>query len=81
MNMTRATKVDAANAWQLTNAEITLRRQMMELLAFFRRHIPGFEQTYIVTSGLQAGVRESRRIVGDYVLQAQDIIEGWSSPM
>ena len=80
VNMTRATKVDAANAWQLTNAEIALRRQMMELLAFFRRHIPGFEQTYIVTSGLQAGVRESRRIVGDYVLQAQDIIEGVEFP-
>ena len=80
VNMTRATKIDATDAWQLTKAEIALRRQMMELWRFFQKEIPGFEQTYIVTSGPQAGVRESRRIVGDYVLQASDIVEGVEFP-
>lgn len=76
VNMTRAIQVDATNPWQVTEAEITLRRQMVELLDFFKKHIPGFEKTYIVNSGPQAGIRESRRIVGDYVLQASDIVEG-----
>lgn len=76
VNMTRATQVDATDAWQLTEAEIVLRRQMMQLLDFFKNRIPGFENTYIVTSGTQSGVRESRRIVGDYVLEASDIVEG-----
>ena len=79
VNMTLATKVDAANAWQLTNAEIALRRQDDGTTAFFRRHIPGLRDLY-VTSGLQAGVRESRR---SWRLRAAgpDIIKGWSSPM
>lgn len=80
VNMTRAIQVDATNAWQLTQAEITLRRQMMQLVRFFQKRIPGFERTYLVNSGTQSGVRESRRIVGDYMLAAADIVEGKEFP-
>lgn len=80
VNMTRAIKINATDVWQLTEAEIVLRKQMMELVGFFRKNIPGFEKTYIVTSGTQAGVRESRRIMGDYVLTSTDIVEGVEFP-
>gem|GEM_PF-6416886 len=36
-----------------------------------------FEDAYFVTSGPTAGARESRRIVGDYVLTGDDVREGW----
>ncbi|HHY10819.1 MAG TPA: FAD-dependent oxidoreductase [Firmicutes bacterium] len=76
VNMTRAVRASGVDPWQSTEAEILLRRQMRQLLEFFKNHIPGFENTYIVASGPQAGVRESRRIIGDYVLTAADITAG-----
>lgn len=80
VNMTRVQGLDGTNVWDLTRAEIELRKQVMQLLHFFRRRIPGFERCYITASGVQAGVRETRRIVGDYILTAEDIIEGRHFP-
>jgi hypothetical protein len=39
---------------------------------FYRRHIPGFSKAEIVGSGSILGVRESRRIIGDYQLTKED---------
>ncbi|MDP2622507.1 MAG: FAD-dependent oxidoreductase [Actinomycetota bacterium] len=39
-----------------------------------RQHVPGFEHCYIVDTASQLGVRDSRRIVGDYVLTEEDIL-------
>lgn len=76
VNMTRLQGLDGTDAWQLSRAEVLLRKQVLELLRFFRRRIPGFEQARLVATGVQAGVRESRRIMGDYVLTGSDIMEG-----
>ncbi|HYG60273.1 MAG TPA: FAD-dependent oxidoreductase [Symbiobacteriaceae bacterium] len=76
VNMTRMQGVDATDPWQMTRAEVALRRQVMQLVRFFRTRIPGFGAARLVSTGVQAGVRESRRIVGDYVLTGADILEG-----
>lgn len=80
VNMTRAIKIDGTDAWQMTQAEIALRRQMIQLVAFFRKRIPGFSRSYLASSGFQAGVRETRRIMGDYVLTIDDIVHGVDFP-
>jgi hypothetical protein len=36
--------------------------------------VPGFAESYVVQSGVGIGVRETRRIVGDYVLTADDVL-------
>jgi hypothetical protein len=36
--------------------------------------VPGFEESYVVQSGVQVGVRETRRIRGRYVLTADDVL-------
>jgi hypothetical protein len=35
-------------------------------LAFLRKYVPGFEESYVVQSGVQVGVRETRRVLGEY---------------
>ena len=64
---------DAADAASLTQAEMEGRRSVQALVAYFRRHFPGLENAALLSSGPQIGVRETRRIMGDYVLSGDDI--------
>jgi hypothetical protein len=74
VNSTRVTGVLGTNAWDLTAAEWQSRRQMAQIAEFLKRYVPGFEESYIVQSGSRIGVRESRRIEGDYRMTAEDIL-------
>ena len=47
----------------------------MRLVAFFRERVPGFAHARIAATATQIGVRESRRIVGEYTLTRDDILE------
>ena len=44
------------------------------IAAFLRDYVPGFADSYVAQSGVQVGVRETRRILGDYVLTGEDIL-------
>ncbi|TAM59353.1 FAD-dependent oxidoreductase [bacterium] len=74
VNMTRVTGIDPLDPDELTRAEIEGRRQVMELTAFFQRRVPGFERARLAAVAVQLGVRETRRIVGEYVLTAEDLL-------
>jgi len=74
-NTTHVGNVDGTNAEDLTRAEIECRRQMMSIVAFVKKYVPGFEDSYLIRSPDHVGVRETRRIVGDYVFSAEDVIE------
>lgn len=74
VNSVRVTKVLGTDVWDLTHAEMEGRRQLRQLVAFLRAYVPGFEASYLAQSGVQIGVRETRRIVGDYVLTGEDLL-------
>lgn len=74
-NTTHVGNVNGTNAEDLTRAEIECRRQMISIVSFVRKYVPGFEQSYLIRSAEHVGVRETRRIVGDYVFSAEDVIE------
>jgi hypothetical protein len=37
------------------------------------RRLPGFEHAYVAQSGVQVGLRETRRVLGDYLLTRHDV--------
>lgn len=74
VNMSRVGMKNPLEAEDLTYAEIEGRRQVFEIHEILKKHVPGFEHSRIVSSGPVIGVRESRRIVGTYVLTAEDLV-------
>ena len=75
VNTVRIYDVDGTNPADVTRAEIEGRRQQRLLLEFARKFVPGFENAYILDTASHIGVRETRRILGGYVLTEQDILD------
>jgi hypothetical protein len=74
VNSTRVTRVLGTDVWDLTYAECVSRYQMRQIAEFLRRYVPGFERSYAAQSGINIGVRETRRIIGEYQLDANDVL-------
>ncbi len=74
INGTNALGVDGTSAPSLTQAEIETRRQVEALVNFLRKYAPGFENCYLDRTAAQVGIRETRRIVGDYTLTREDVL-------
>jgi hypothetical protein len=72
--MTRVSSTDPTNPQELTNAEIEGRRQALEYERFLREQIPGYQASRIVAFSTQIGVRETRRVYGDYRLTREDVL-------
>ena len=73
VNSTRVSGV-GTDVWELTKAEWVSRRQMRQIGEFMRNRVPGFADAYIAQSSTTIGVRETRRIVGEYQLTAEDVL-------
>ena len=76
VHMTRIPGVDPVDPESLTRAEVEGRRQVQEYARFLRDRVPGFERSAIVATSPAIGIRESRRVHGDYRLTRQDVLEG-----
>ncbi|MDH7603102.1 MAG: FAD-dependent oxidoreductase, partial [Armatimonadota bacterium] len=79
-NTTHIGGVRGTNADDLTKAEVEGRQQMMSILAFLRKYVPGFEECYLLRCAPHVGVRETRRIIGDYVFSEDDVEEARKFP-
>lgn len=67
--------VDGTDALQLSAAEVEGRRQIVDFFEFLRESAPGFEKAYILEIAPQVGVRETRRVLGDYQLTGDDVLQ------
>ncbi len=67
--------VDGTDAVQLSRGEVEGRRQIVDFFQFLRESVPGFDKSYILEIAPQVGVRETRRIVGDYQLSERDVLD------
>lgn len=74
INTVRVYGIDGTDSWDVTRGEIRARQQMDQLIPFMKRHIPGFGNAFLVDSSTILGVRETRHIVGEYILTSDDIL-------
>lgn len=63
-----------ADPEDLTEAELVGRHQVREYARFLRDEIPGCEQSFVNDTGVQAGIRQSRSIVGIDRLTNDDVV-------
>jgi hypothetical protein len=66
--------VDGTDVDQLTHGELQGRQQALDAFTFIRDNTPGFGDSYIVDLAPQIGIRETRRIIGEYQLTEDDVL-------
>ena len=71
-NTTRVVKLDPTNPEDVTKAELFARDQIREIIDFMKKNGDGLDNCFLMETGAEIGVRESRMIVGDYVLTEED---------
>ena len=76
VNTTQVNGVDMTRVDHIFKADLELREQILTLMDFFHKHIPGYENCRIISSGTTTGVRETRRVIGDYIITAEEMAAG-----
>ena len=71
-NTTRVVRKNPTSPEEVTEAEVLARQQVYEIYEFMKKHADGLENSFLMMTAAEIGVRESRMIVGDYVLTEQD---------
>src|SRR4029078_920439 len=67
------TAVSGIDPDQMTRGEIEGRRQALQAFEFLPP-VPGFKKSYIVALPPQLGIRETRRVIGGYMLSGEDVL-------
>jgi hypothetical protein len=75
VNVTRVPAGSPGTDWS-GSALSTLSRQVLELARWFRLRVPGCANAYVAAVADRIGVRESRRVVGEYTLTREDVHHG-----
>ena len=78
--MVHVRRRNAVDARDLTEAEIEGRRLVDDAVRFFKEAVPALKDVELEQSGPRIGVRETRRVVGEYYLQKEDLINGAQFP-
>lgn len=69
------TAVSGIDARQLSWGEREGRRQVWDTFQFIRESTPGFERAYLADIAPQVGIRETRRVKGEYMLTEDDVLD------
>lgn len=75
INTSRLTGIDGTNGASITNGMIRGRAEIKQLMEIMQKHFPGFSKARIKSVAPLLGIRETRRIVGDYILSIDDLIQ------
>lgn len=74
INMTRVNGVDGTDPVSLTRGELEARRQITDIFKYLKGYVPGFENAFLSRTAPFLGIRETRRIVGKYIMNREDIL-------
>lgn len=75
VNMTRA-EADMTDNVAATHAECILHEDVFRLVELMKTHIPAFKDAFLISTAPQAGVRETRRILGVHTLTGEEYLSG-----
>ena len=75
VNITRAA-ADSTDNRDFTRAECRLREDIFSFTEALRRYVPEFRNCYVSSTAPQAGIRESRRILGVHTVTAEEYVSG-----
>ena len=64
---------DALDPMNLARAQSALQKKAWTIAEFRRKNMPGYEDSYLLETACQLGVRETRRVVGEYMLTLDDV--------
>jgi hypothetical protein len=64
---------DAMDVAELTRVDVRGRKRALVTYEFMKKHVPGFEKTFIMQTAPQLGTQGGRRIVGEYTLTPKDM--------
>ena len=71
---------DGTNVEHVTKAWLDARKMIWQEFHFAKKHVPGYENAYVALTSSLLGVRETRRILGEYVLNAEDVLSARKFP-
>jgi len=74
LNSTRVIGLSPLEPFDISKAEMIAREQMLELYNFLKENAPGCKKATLLSSAPEIGVRESRRIIGQYTITAEDLL-------
>ncbi len=74
INTSRIINFDATDPWEMTRGEVEAHHQILELYAFAKKYVPGFESCYLADLAPGLGLRETRRIMGMKYLGIDDAL-------
>jgi hypothetical protein len=78
--MAKVIGLDASQTESLSESELRAMALVPQLVTFMQKYIPGFEQSHLIELAPQIGIRESRRIFGEYLLNEHDVLNGHHFP-
>ena len=73
-NSTRIVKKNPVDPFDVTQAEIEAREQVIELFTLLKQNIPAMKNAELLSTATEIGVRESRMIDGEHILTGKEII-------
>lgn len=73
-NSTRIVRRNPVDSFDVTQAEIEAREQVLELFTFMKENIDGFQNSDLLMTAPEIGVRESRMVDGEYLLTSEDLV-------
>ena len=77
LNATRTVGLDGTNIWDISKGEVNERKNTMELFNALKKNVKGFENAVLLNTS-PLGIRETRNIVGEYIITENDVTKAVS---
>lgn len=65
---------DAKDVEELTRVDVRARKRALITYEFMKKHVPGFEKSFIMLTAPQLGIQGGRRVIGEYILTEKDMV-------